>query len=93
MKRKRSQNSRPPMARMPRQSPPNSAWKERYVRQRMKLATLAEPVKAAHREGKIDTAAAEAFATVPEDRQLEVWKEVNGNPRHAEHVRNVIANA
>src|SRR5258706_1950521 len=66
---------------------------ERYVRQRMKLATLAEPVKAAHREGKIDTATAEAFAAVPEDRQLEVWKELNGNPRHAEHVRNVIANA
>lgn len=66
---------------------------EHYVRQRMKLATLADPVKAAHREGAIDTATAEAFAAVPEDRQLEVWKELNGNPRHAEHVRNVIANA
>jgi ParB family chromosome partitioning protein len=66
---------------------------DRYVRQRMKLATLAEPVKAAHREGAIDTAIAEAFAAVPEDRQLEVWKEVGGNPRHAEHVRNIIANA
>ncbi len=66
---------------------------ERYVRQRMKLATLAEPVKVAHRQGTIDTATAEAFAAVPEDRQLEVWKEVGGNPRHAEHVRNVIANA
>ena len=33
---------------------------EHYVRQRMKLATLAEPIKAAHREGKIDTATAEA---------------------------------
>ena len=66
---------------------------EHYVRQRMKLATLAEPVKAAHREGKIDTATAEAFAAVPTDRQLEVWKELNGNPRHAEHVRNIIANA
>src|SRR2546423_10486871 len=49
-----------------------------YVRQRMKLATLAEPVKAAHREGSIDTATAEAFAAVPEDRQLEGWKELNG---------------
>jgi len=66
---------------------------EHYVKQRMKLATLAEPVKAAHREGTISTAIAEAFAAVPEDRQLEVWKEVGGNPRHAEHVRNVIANA
>jgi len=66
---------------------------EHYVRQRMKLATLAEPVKSAHREGQIDTATAEAFAAVPEDRQLEVWKELNGHPRHAEHVRNIIANA
>jgi ParB family chromosome partitioning protein len=66
---------------------------EHYVRQRMKLATLAEPVKAAHREGHIDTATAEAFAAVPEDRQLEVWKELGGNPRHAEHVRNIIAHA
>jgi len=62
------------------------------VRQRMKLATLAEPVKTAYREGKIDTATAEAFAAVPEERQLEVWTEVRGNPHHAEHVRNVIAN-
>lgn len=66
---------------------------EHYVRQRMKLSTLAEPVKKAHRAGEIDTAIAEAFAAVPEDRQLEVWKELNGNPRHPEHVRNVIANA
>jgi len=66
---------------------------EHYVRQRMKLATLADPVKATYREGKIDTATAETFAAVPEDRQLEVWKEVNGNPRHADHVRNVIAHA
>src|SRR5258705_7066896 len=66
---------------------------EHYVRQRMKLATLAEPVKAAHREGNIDTATAEAFAAVPTDRQLEVWKELHGKPRPAEHVRNVIANA
>jgi ParB family chromosome partitioning protein len=64
-----------------------------YVRQRMKLATLAEPIKAAYRQGAIDTATAEAFASVPPDRQLEVWQEVGGNPQHAQHVRNVIANA
>ena len=66
---------------------------ERYVRQRMKLATLANPVKEAHRQGTIDTATAEAFAAVPEDRQLEVWKELHGNPRHAEQVHNIIAHA
>ena len=64
---------------------------DRYVRQRMKLALLAGPIKDAYREGTIDTAMAEAFAAVPEERQLEVWKEVGGRPRHAEHVRNVIA--
>ncbi len=64
-----------------------------YVRQRMKLATLAEPVKAPYRQGAIDTATAEAFASVPPDRQLEVWQEVGGNPQHAQHVRNVIAHA
>ncbi len=64
---------------------------ERYVRQRMKLATLAEPVKVAYRERSLDTATAEAFAAVPEARQLEVWEEVHSRPRHAEHVKNVIA--
>jgi len=64
---------------------------DRYVRQRMKLATLTEPVKAAYRLRTIDTATAEAFAAVPEDRQQAVWKELGGVPRHAEHVRNVIA--
>jgi ParB family transcriptional regulator, chromosome partitioning protein len=64
---------------------------DRYVRQRMKLSMLAAPIKAAFREDAIDTAMAEAFSAVPEDRQLEVWREVNGHPRHAEHVRNVIA--
>ena len=59
----------------------------------MKLATLTEPVKAAYRQGGIDTATAEAFASVPADRQLEVWQEVGGNPQHAQHVRNVIAHA
>ena len=64
-----------------------------YVRQRMKLANLAEPIKAAYRQAAIDTATAEAFASVPPDRQLEVWHEVGGNPQHANHVRNVIAHA
>lgn len=58
----------------------------------MKLATLAAPVKAAYRAGEIDTTTGEAFASVPEEKQLEVWKELNGHPRHAEHVRNIIAN-
>jgi len=55
---------------------------DRYVRQRMKLATLTEPVKAAYRDRSIDTATAEAFAAVPEDRQQAVWKELGGVPRH-----------
>ena len=46
----------------------------------MKLAILAEPIKAGYRQGAIDTATAEAFASVPPDRQLEVWQEVGGNP-------------
>ncbi len=65
---------------------------ERVCRQRMKLSTLAKALKAACREGAIDTATAEAFAAVPEDRQMEVWEETGGHPRHAEHVRNIIAN-
>ncbi|HRK31342.1 MAG TPA: ParB/RepB/Spo0J family partition protein [Tepidisphaeraceae bacterium] len=64
---------------------------DRYVRQRMKLATLATPIKSAYRDGEIDTSTAEAFAALPEDRQLTVWKELNGRPQHAEHVKNVIA--
>ncbi len=64
-----------------------------YVRQRMKLSALAEVIKAAYREGGIDTATAEAFAAVPEEKQVEVWREVRGQPQHAEHVRNIIANA
>jgi len=66
--------------------------KERYVRQRMKLAALSELVKTAYRGGEIDTATAEAFAAVPEQRQEQIWQEMNGHPRHAEHVRNIIAN-
>ncbi|HEY4364927.1 MAG TPA: ParB/RepB/Spo0J family partition protein [Bryobacteraceae bacterium] len=67
--------------------------KDHYVRQRMKLATLAGPIKAAYREGGIDTGTAEVFTSVPQERQLAVWKELNGHPRHADHVRNVIAAA
>lgn len=64
-----------------------------YILQRMRLSTLAQPIKAAFREGSIDTAIAQVFAAVPPDRQLAVWEELHGNPRHAEHVRNVIAHA
>jgi len=66
---------------------------ERYVRQRMKLAGLADVVKTAFREDRIDTGTAEAFSAVPEDRQLAIWQELNGSPRHAEQVRNIIATA
>lgn len=65
---------------------------DRYVRQRMKLATLTETIKNAYRGNEIDTATAEAFAPLPEARQLEVWAEVSGNPQHASHVHNVIDN-
>ena len=65
---------------------------ERYCKQRIKLASLTREVKEAYREGRIDTAIAEAFAAVPEDRQRQVWEEVRGEPRHAEHVRNITAN-
>jgi ParB family chromosome partitioning protein len=71
----------------------------RYVRQRMKLADLSTVVKTAYREGVIDTAVAEVFASVPPDRQKSVWTEVGGDDiavgsgrtLHAQHVRNVIA--
>jgi len=66
---------------------------ERYVRQRMKLASLAGPVKTALRQDRIDIGTAEAFSAVPEDRQLAIWKELNGNPQHAHQVRNIIAAA
>lgn len=66
---------------------------EHYVRQRMKLATLAPAIKAAYRNDGIDTATAQVFAAVPPDRQVAVWEELHGHPRHAEHVRNVIAHA
>jgi ParB family chromosome partitioning protein len=64
-----------------------------YVRQRMKLAALADVLKKAYRDGTIDTGMAEAFAAVPEDQQLAVWRELRGQPHHADHVRNVIAHA
>jgi ParB family transcriptional regulator, chromosome partitioning protein len=51
---------------------------ESYVRQRMKLAALADRIKLAYRQGEIDTGTAEAFASVPPDRQLEVWQEIAG---------------
>jgi ParB family chromosome partitioning protein len=64
----------------------------KYVKQRLALASLAGVVKSAFRSGEIGIATAEAFASVPAAKQIEVWKELNGHPRHAEHVRNVIAN-
>src|SRR5580658_7109520 len=64
---------------------------ERYVRQRMKLAGLADMVKMAFRKDWIDTGTAEAFAAVPKDRQVAIWEELSGNPRYAEQVRNIIA--
>ncbi|MBI1374555.1 MAG: hypothetical protein GC159_17700 [Phycisphaera sp.] len=54
----------------------------KYVRQRMKLAGLAEPIKQAYRADAIDTGAAEAFATVSVEKQLELWSEIDG-PRNA----------
>jgi ParB family chromosome partitioning protein len=63
---------------------------KQYVRQRMKLATLAPVVREAYREDRIDTGTAEAFAAVPEERQVEVWQEVGGNPHHARQIRNII---
>jgi len=59
----------------------------------MKLAGLADMVKMAFRKDWIDIGTAEAFAAVPEDRQMAIWQELNGNPRHAEQVRNIIAAA
>jgi hypothetical protein len=50
-------------------------------------------VKIAFRKDLIDIGIAEAFAAVPEDRQMAIWKELNGNPRNAEQVRNMIAAA
>jgi ParB-like chromosome segregation protein Spo0J len=63
----------------------------RYVRQRMKLAGLADGVKVAFRAGEIDTATAEVFATVSAERQAEVWGEVDGKVHHARHAQNLIA--
>ena len=66
---------------------------ERFVRQRMKLAALADVVKAAFRDETIDIGTAEAFAAVPEERQVTIWQELNGHPQHAQQVRNIIAAA
>lgn len=62
----------------------------RYVRQRMKLAGLADEIKAAYRVGEIDTGTAEVFSSVPASRQLEVWREVDGKIAHAHHAKNLI---
>ena len=64
-----------------------------YVRQRMKLSALADMVKAAYRQGAIDTATAEAFSAVPASRQEQLWAEFNGPPQHAQQVRNRIDHA
>jgi ParB family transcriptional regulator, chromosome partitioning protein len=63
----------------------------RYVRQRIKLAGLHKEVKGAYRAGQVSTAIAEAFASVPPDKQLQVWQETDGHPRHPDQVRNLIA--
>lgn len=63
---------------------------EQYVRQRMKLATLAGPIKTAYRQGEIDTGTAETFTSVPEERQMAIWQELNGQVRHADQVRRII---
>ncbi|MEM1098901.1 MAG: ParB/RepB/Spo0J family partition protein [Planctomycetota bacterium] len=62
----------------------------RYVRQRMKLAGLADEIKAAYRVEQIDTATAEVFASVPPKRQMEVWREVDGHIHHANHAKRLI---
>jgi ParB/RepB/Spo0J family partition protein len=66
---------------------------EKYVRQRMQLASLAAPIKKAYRSGEIDTAMAEAFASVPEDRQMQIYQELGGKPHSAEQIRQVIAHS
>ena len=62
----------------------------RYVRQRMKLAGLADEIKAAYRDEQIDTATAEIFASVPPQRQMEAWCEVDGRIQHANHAKRLI---
>jgi len=63
---------------------------ETYVRQRMKLADLAEPVRASLRKNEITLAIAETLAAVPPERQEELWKEMGGKPRSAQQVRTLI---
>lgn len=65
----------------------------RYVRQRMKLAALAEPIKTACRASEIDLVTAETFAAVPPDQQVAIWSELGGRSRNAQSVRAVIDNA
>ncbi len=63
---------------------------ETYVRQRMKLAGLCQPVKRALRENRVTLAVAEAFCAVPVERQAELWAELSGQPRDAKQVRAMI---
>ncbi len=64
-----------------------------YVRQRIKLAGLAEPIKVALRADEIGVGIAEVFAAVPPERQRELWTEIGGCPRSAEQVRSMIEEA
>lgn len=61
-----------------------------YIRQRTKLAALAPAVKAIYREGKIDTATAEVFSSLPEAQQEKVLHEFGDNLRHVQQLRNYL---
>ena len=63
----------------------------RYVRQRIQLAALADVVKAAYRDGVIDTATAEVFASVPTVAQAEAWEECGGRVTNHHHAQQLIA--
>jgi hypothetical protein len=56
----------------------------------MKLAGLSDRIKAAYREGRIDTGTAEAFTVIPVQQQNDLWQEIGGKPRDAEQVRGHI---
>ena len=67
----------------------------RWVSQRLQLAAIAPELRAAWREGKIDSDQAEAFSAVANhDRQREVWKEVSKAKdqyyRGADHIRRTM---
>lgn len=57
-----------------------------YVRQRMKLACLADVVTSAFRKGGIGLSIVEAFAAVPVEQQEALRKKLKGTPRDAEQV-------